>query len=312
MDGWRHVLWCSTAQTHVIEVGWTVVRFGGQSIWQTYACCGTSFWSRCAQNVPACIIHLHFLFAVSTHGYHGKIGCLSICELVDASCAVPGLRARDGGGLPCNCRSISPLLKVMTVCPLELESSYMPRVKGKVGCRICDLFCASVSLVSWHWSVHEIMARSREEWLMTRCGVTRCTVSCIASQTRLCSALDSGQTWGLVVARLAEDGICPRCKEALENLMHRLWYCPANEQYRVQLNSLVPTAVSFPEPLPHTLARTGIPPAGWDVLSLKGSKCLLNYLWCSAADGTSGVAREHRGLPEAPPFAFDRVKLRNP
>ena len=30
---------------------------------------------------------------------------------------------------------------------------------------------------------------------------------------------------GLVVARLAEDGICPRCKEAPENLVHRLWCC---------------------------------------------------------------------------------------
>ena len=53
------------------------------------------------------------------------------------------------------------------------------------------------------------------------------------------SLLCAGQ-WsktGLFVARLTEDGICPRCKEAPENLMHRLWYCRANEQYRVQLNS---------------------------------------------------------------------------
>ena len=66
--------------------------------------------SRCAQDVPACSIHLHFLFAVYTHGFHGKVGCLSICALVDASCAVPGMRARDGGGLPCNCRRL--------VCPV--------------------------------------------------------------------------------------------------------------------------------------------------------------------------------------------------
>ena len=51
--------------------------------------------------------------------------------------------------------------------------------------------------------------------------------------------------------------------------MHRLWYCPAHEQYRLQLNSLVLEAVSFPDSLLHTLARTGIPPAGWDVLSLE-------------------------------------------
>ena len=38
---------------------------------------------------PAAYI-LHFLFAVYTHGFHGKIGCLSICELVDASYTVPG------------------------------------------------------------------------------------------------------------------------------------------------------------------------------------------------------------------------------
>ena len=79
----------------------------------------------------------------------------------------------------------------------------------------------------------------------------------------------SASKMGLFVALLAEDGICPRCKEAPESLMHRLWYCRAIDQYRVQLNSLVPAAVSFPESLPHTLARTGIPPTGWDVLSLE-------------------------------------------
>ena len=64
------------------------------------------------------------------------------------------------------------------------------------------------------------------------------------------SLLCAGQ-WSkteLFVARLAEDGICPRCKEAPENLMHRLWNCWANEQYRFQLNSLVPAASSFPTP----------------------------------------------------------------
>ena len=30
---------------------------------------------------------------------------------------------------------------------------------------------------------------------------------------------------GLVVASLADDDLCPRCKEAPENLMHHLWYC---------------------------------------------------------------------------------------
>ena len=44
---------------------------------------------------------------------------------------------------------------------------------------------------------------------------------------------------GLVVARLADDGLCLRCKEAAEDLMHRLWTCLAIGQYRLQLNSLV-------------------------------------------------------------------------
>ena len=109
---------------------------------------------------------------------------------------------------------------------------------------------------------------------------------------------------GLFVARLAEDGICPRCKDAPENLMHRLWYCRANEQNRFQLNSLVPAAVSFLDSLPHALARTGIPLAGWDVLSLEEFKCFLNYLWCCVADDTMALAREYRAMPEAPPFCF--------
>ena len=66
---------------------------------------------------------------------------------------------------------------------------------GQVGCRICVLFCAWLSLVSWHWSVREITARSLEEWLMSRCGDVRCTVSFVASQALLCSALVSGQRW---------------------------------------------------------------------------------------------------------------------
>ena len=122
----------------------------------------------------------------------GRLDVLFVLRM----CAVSGLRAWYGGGLPCDCRrrvcpsvnsrqevqrSISPQLKVIRVCPLKLESSYMPRVIGQAGCRICDLFCASLSLVSWHWSAREITARFLEEWLMIRCGEMRCTVSCIAS-----------------------------------------------------------------------------------------------------------------------------------
>ena len=131
----------------------------------------------------------------------------------------------------------------------------MPRVKGQEGGRICDLFCASLSLVSWHWSVREITARSLEEW--SDDPMWRHALYSVMHRQSVPSLLYAGQ-WsktGLFVARLAEDGICPRCKEAPENLMHRLWYFRANEQYGVQLNSLVPTAVSFPDSLPHTLAR---------------------------------------------------------
>ena len=68
-----------------------------------------------------------------------------------------------------------------------------------------------------------------------------------------------------------------------------------------------PGSCQFPG-LTATHARTGIPPAGLNVLSLKEFRCLLNYLWCCAADGTTALARMYRGLPEAPPFASDRVQ----
>ena len=38
--------------------------------------------------------------------FHGQIGCFSFGEFVGASCTVPCMRARDGGGLPCNCRRL--------------------------------------------------------------------------------------------------------------------------------------------------------------------------------------------------------------
>ena len=116
-----------------------------------------------------------------------------------------------------------------------------------------------------------------------------------------------GSKTGLFVALLAEGGICPRCKAAPENLMHRLWYCRSNEQYRVQLNSLVPAAVSFPDSLPRTLAHTGIPP-----VSLEEFKCLLNSLWCCAADGTTALVRESRGLLKIPRLRFIVCRLSVP
>ena len=129
-------------------------------------------------------------------------------------------------------RSISPQLKVIRVCHLKLESSYMPRVKGQAGCRICDLFCASLSLVSWHWSAREITARFLEEWLMIRCGVMRCTVSCIASHSLLCSALDSGRRWDCFLhvwqkmvsardARRLQKTSCTACGTARRTSNHR-------------------------------------------------------------------------------------------
>ena len=108
-------------------------------------------------------------------------------------------------------------------------------------------------------AVSRFMARVRpRDYGSLTGGMVDDALSCIASQAHLCS-----QNL-LVVACLAEDGICPRCKEASENLMHRWWYCQANKQYRLQLNSLVPAAVSLPDSLPRTLAPDSWPrtPAG--------------------------------------------------
>ena len=194
------------------------------------------------------------------------------------------------------------------MCPLKLQCLNTPRVKGQDGCLICDHYCALRSLASCQ------LARPRDYDSLTGGMVDdalwrHALYSLLHRQSG--PSLLCAEQWskmGLVVARLAEGGLCPRCKEAPENLMHHLWYCRANDQCRLQLNSLVPAAASFPDSLPHTLARTGIPPAGWDVLSLEEFKCLLNYLWCCAADGTTAMAREYWGLPEALPSAFDRVQ----
>ena len=185
-----------------------------------------------------------------------KIGCLSICELVDASCAMPGLRERQEVEATFN---FSPVWKVSTVCHLKLESSSMPRVKGQVGCQILRSFL--------RLAVSRFLALVRPQDYGSLTGgmvddpLWRHALYSLMHRQSGPSLLCAGQ-WskmGLLVALLAEDGICPRCKEAPENLMHRLWYCRAIDQYRVQLNSLVPAAVSFPESLLHTLARTGIP-----------------------------------------------------
>ena len=194
--------------------------------------------------------------------------------------------------------SISPRSKVITVRPLKLESSNVPRVNGHDGCLVCDHFCGLRSRFL-------ALARPRDYGsltggnLMMRCGDTRCTVSCIASQAPRCSVLDSGRrrAWLLHVLQTM---VSARGARSLQ----RTSCTRANEQYRLQLNSLVPAAVSFPDSLPRTQACAGIPPAGLDVLSLEESKCFLNYLRCCAADGAMALAREYGEMPEAPPFAF--------
>ena len=181
----------------------------------------------------------------------------------------------------------------------------MPRVKGQVGCQNLRSFLRlSVSrflaLVRpqdygsltggmvddplWRHALYSLMHRQSGPSLLWRWTVVKDGIACCTFARR----------WYL---------------PEMHGEMHRLWYCRANDQYRVQLNSLVPAAVSFPELLLHTLARTGIPPAGWDVLSVEEFECLLNYLWCCAAGGTTALAREYREMPEAPPFAFDRVQV---
>ena len=83
---------------------------------------------------------------------------------------------------------------------------------------------------------------------------------------------------------------------------------PGKRAVQVSVELVGPVAVSFLDSWLHTVARTGIPPAGCNVLSLEEFKCLLNCLWCCAADGTTALAREYRGLLEAPHFAFDHVQ----
>ena len=120
-------------------------------------------------------------------------------------------------------------------------------------------FYASFSLVSWH------LVRPRDYGSLTGRMVDvplwRHALYSVMHRQSGPALLFAGQ-WsetGLFVEGLAEDGICPRCKKAPRNLMHRLWSCRENEQYRLQLSSLVLAAVSFPDSRPHTLARTGNP-----------------------------------------------------
>ena len=114
----------------------------------------------------------------------------------------------------------------------------------------------------------------------------------------------------LFTARKAKDAICVRCRSAPEDLAHRLWQCEANRSYRQRLHQLVPRARAFPEALPTTMARSGIPPKGWQGLAPDEFSHLLDYLWCVSADATTALAREFRDLPRSSPFAYDAAQVK--
>ena len=179
---------------------------------------------------------------------HGVwVACMVLWRLAVQLLSTGVHRADFLGGVQ---RSISPRLYIFTVCRATSEPARcMSNLRSYLSLAVSRFLALAV---------REITARSLEEWLMIRCGDTRSTVPCIASQAPLCSALDSGQRWDWLLHVWQ-----------MVSARDRLWPCRANQQYRLQLNSLVPAAVSFPDFLPHTLARTRIPRASWDVLSLE-------------------------------------------
>ena len=199
MGGWRHVLWCSTAQTHVIKVGWSLERFGGQAIWQTCSRSGTPFWSSCTQDVPACSVHLHFCLQFTRMISMGRLNVIRLANLwthrtqclgclhgmVEACRAIAVDRCAPCklSGLECNVQFLLGPRSLQ--CTLwKLEISNVPRVYGHDGCLICDHHCAQRSLASWHLPGREIMAHSLEEWFIALWRHALCS---------LISALDSGQ-----------------------------------------------------------------------------------------------------------------------
>ena len=124
-------------------------------------------------------------------------------------------------------------------------------------------------------------------------------------------ALLSAGQWTKVhlhIAKLEDDDLCVRCGDAPEFLQHRLWDCKCNAPYRAKLNAAVSRARDFPSSLPLSIARTGIAPKGWSLLSLPEYAALLDYLWCVSADATIALARNHRDLQPALPFAYDAVQ----
>ena len=80
--------------------------------------------------------------------------------------------------------------------------------------------------------------------------------------------------------------------------------------HRQRLHQLVPRARPFPEALPTTMARSGIPPKGWQGLAPDEFSHLLDYLWCVSADATTALAREFRDLPRSSPFAYDAAQVK--
>ena len=246
-------------------------------------------WFRFAQNVPACSVHLHFFCLQFTP--MTSIRKLEVFRFANLSTH----RVQCLGcvhGMVEACRAIA----VDWCAPCELSAggatfNFSP-VEGHYSVSFEFGECFGHFRTNNGEFIHATSERAR--WTSDLRSFLRLAVSRFMAlvRPRDCGSLTGGMVvdplwrhalysvmhcqsgpsllcagqWskmGLVVARLAEDGLCPRCKEAPENLMHRLWSCRANEQYRSQLNSLVVAAVGFPDSLTHTLARAGIPPAGW-------------------------------------------------
>ena len=216
---------------------------------------------RCAHGVPACSTHLHFLLALHTHDCHEKAGlffvfriCGRIVHSVWVACMAwwrPAVQLLLTGVPRANFRrgvrpSISPRSKVITVRPLKLESSNVPRVNGHDGCLVCDHFFALRSRFL-------ALARPRDYGsltggnLMMRCGDTRCTVSCIASQAPRCSLLDSGRRWAWLL-HVWQTMVSARDARCLQ----RTSCTRANEQYRL-LELVGPCRCQFSRT--HCLAR---------------------------------------------------------
>ena len=258
----------STAQTHVIEVGWGIgeVRWPSDmanvlALRNTLLVQVCTERSRLQRIFTLCLQFTRMIFGrldvfrfanLRTHrntvfGYGMVEACRAIavdwcapCELSAESATFNFSSAEGHNSVPFEVGEFkhatserarwSNLRPFLRVAALVFMALVRPRDYGSLtGGMVDDLL--------WRHALYSVMHRQSGPSLL-----------CAGQRSKM----------GLVVARLAEDGLCPRCKEAPENLLHRLWSCRANEQYRLQLNSLVPAAVSFPDTRPRTLARAGI------------------------------------------------------